>query len=382
MHSRHAIFEYHRSLLADRERTAAFANAIRETVKPGQVVVDLGCGTGILSYFACRAGARRVYSIERGEVIEVARALADANGFSDRVIFVEGLSKEIVLPERGDVLVSETIGNSGLEENILGHVVDARERLLAVGAPIVPRKLEILTAAVHFPDRYAKLIEIWDRAHDIDLRAVRAWAAQQSYPLTLEPSELCSSVETIATIDLGTLSAPSVSGEVRFAFQGPAIVHGFGLWFRAELSPGNLLSNAPPRRTPSWSHLFLPLGAPLHVPASSSMRLAVSTFDGLVWRWQGDVSSSPGGDPVRHFDQSTFTGFPWKRSRMAGLGDSLVPELSSDRIAAARFVIERVGAGQTVEAIAEATALAFPGVFPTAWSAKEFARKFVQLCAS
>src|SRR6187401_3008330 len=138
MHSRHAIFEYHRSLLADQERTQAFANAIRETVKPGQVVVDLGCGTGILSYFACRAGARRVYSIEQGEVIEVARALAAANGFSDRVTFVEGASKGIVLPERGDVLVSETMGNSGLEENILGHVVDARERLLAVGAPIVP----------------------------------------------------------------------------------------------------------------------------------------------------------------------------------------------------------------------------------------------------
>ena len=265
MHSRHAIFDYHRSLLADQERTEAFAKAIRETVKPGQVVVDLGSGTGILSYFACRAGARRVYSIERGEVIEVARALAAANGFSDRVTFVEGVSNGIVLPERGDVLVSETIGNGGLEENILGHVVDARERLLAAGAPIVPRKLEVLTAAVHFPERYAKLIEIWDRIHDIDLSAVRAWAAQQSYQLTLEPSELCSSVETVASIDLGTVSAPSVAGEVNFDFQAQTIVHGFGVWFRAELSPGNVLSNAPPRQTPSWSHLFLPLTAPLHV---------------------------------------------------------------------------------------------------------------------
>ena len=112
------------------------------------------------------------------------------------------------------------------------------------------------------------------------------------------------------------------------------------------------------------------------------MRLGVSTFDGLVWRWRGDVSPSRGGEPVQHFDQSTFTGFPWKRSRMAGIGDSLVPDLSSDRIAAARFVIERLGDGQTVEAIAEATALAFPGVFSTVWSAKEFARKFVRLCAS
>src|SRR4030095_15065164 len=140
MHSRHAVFDYHRSLLGDRVRTEAFEKAIAATVKPGQVVVDLGCGTGILSYFACRAGARRVYSIERGEGIEIARALAAANGFSERVTFVEGSSREIVLPERGDVLVSETLGNSGLEENILGYVTDARERLLVPGAPVGPAR--------------------------------------------------------------------------------------------------------------------------------------------------------------------------------------------------------------------------------------------------
>jgi hypothetical protein len=110
------------------------------------------------------------------------------------------------------------------------------------------------------------------------------------------------------------------------------------------------------------------------------MRLAVSTFDGLVWRWRGDVSPFRGGEPGQPFDQSTFTGFPWKRSRMAGIVDSLVPEPSSDRIAAARFVIERLGDGQTVEALAEATALAFPALFSTVWSAKEFARRCVRLC--
>jgi protein arginine N-methyltransferase 1 len=381
MYSRHAIFDYHGSLLADRERTEAFESAIRATVKPGQVVVDLGCGTGILSYFACRAGARRVYSIERSEIIDVARAVAAANGLADRVTFVEGSSKGIVLPERGDVLVSETLGNGGLEENILGYVADARERLLVDGATIVPGKVDVVTAAVHFPDGYAKLIDIWDRAYDIDLGAARAWASQQSYPITLDPSEICSAVETVASLDLQKTTSSFVAGQVRFAFDAATTVHGFGVWFRAELSPGVVLSNAPPRRTSSWSHLFLPLRAPLNVGARSFIHLAISTLDGLVWRWQGHVSTGGGGERAERFDQSTFAGFPWSRARMSGAADSFVPE-PSVRTEAARFVADRLGRGETIEAIAAATAVAFPHLFATGWSAKEFVRRLVQLCAS
>jgi protein arginine N-methyltransferase 1 len=381
MATRQAIFDYHRSLLADRERTEAFERAIQATVKPGQVVVDLGCGSGILSFFACRAGARRVYSIERSEIIEVARALAAANGFSDRVTFVEGASKGVALPERGDVLVSETIGNSGLEENILGYVADARTRFVVAGAPVVPAKLEIQTAAVHFPERYARLIEAWDRAYDVDLSAVRGWAAQQTYMLPLEAGEICSAAETVATIDLGAVTSPFVRGDVVFALEAPAVVHGFGVWFRAELSPGMFLSNAPPQRTTNWSHMFLPLRVPATIGARSTLRLTLSTYDGLVWRWQGHVEPSAGGPPVDRFDHSTFTGFPWNRKRMATTVDSFVPDRSA-KTDAARFVTDRLGQGDTVEGIATATAQAFPTVFSTAWAAKEFVRGIVRLCAS
>src|SRR5262245_14768649 len=96
------ILDEHRHYLADQVRTAAFRQAIEEIVKPGDVVIDMGAGTGILGLLACQAGARRVYSIDSGGVIELARKLCHANGFGDRVIFVKGLSTRVELPEKVD----------------------------------------------------------------------------------------------------------------------------------------------------------------------------------------------------------------------------------------------------------------------------------------
>ena len=74
------ILDEHRQYLSDSVRVAALSAAIHRVVKPGDIVVDLGAGTGILGLVACRAGASRVYAIEEGGMIEVAREIARANG--------------------------------------------------------------------------------------------------------------------------------------------------------------------------------------------------------------------------------------------------------------------------------------------------------------
>ena len=90
----------HRRMLADRVRCEAYRRAILATVKPGQVVLDLGAGTGILSLFAAEAGARKVYAVERTPTAALARQIVARNGLADRVSVLQTDMEDAELPSR------------------------------------------------------------------------------------------------------------------------------------------------------------------------------------------------------------------------------------------------------------------------------------------
>src|SRR6185436_9675744 len=103
-----SLLEFHAFLLSNTgTRLDRFAKALAATIRPGDVVVDLGAGSGILSVLACRAGARRVYAVEDTDAVSIARPLIAATPFRDRIEFVHAKSFEISLPERADVLVAD-----------------------------------------------------------------------------------------------------------------------------------------------------------------------------------------------------------------------------------------------------------------------------------
>jgi 2-polyprenyl-3-methyl-5-hydroxy-6-metoxy-1,4-benzoquinol methylase len=143
--------QLHINMLNDRTRTASYLKAIDAVVRPDDVVLDIGTGTGILAMAAARAGAGHVYAIEgRRQVGNVADAVIKKNGLSDRITLIKGWSTEVELPERADVLVSEVIGHDPLAEGALDTTADAVRRLLKPRARLVPNRLKIfcLPAAV------------------------------------------------------------------------------------------------------------------------------------------------------------------------------------------------------------------------------------------
>jgi protein arginine N-methyltransferase 1 len=98
------------AMIADRVRTNAYAGAIMRAVKPGDVVLEIGCGPGLFSLLACRAGAKRVYAMESNASVAFARELVVANGYAERIEILHGSSRQLDLPERANVILSDIRG--------------------------------------------------------------------------------------------------------------------------------------------------------------------------------------------------------------------------------------------------------------------------------
>src|SRR4051812_29416099 len=127
------VVDEHRHYLADRSRVGAFVEALRATVRPGDVVLDLASGTGILGLLACQYGASRVYAIESEPIAGLAREIARDNGFADRIIPIQALSTRASLPEPVDVIVTDLAGRFGFEAGLVEVIGDARRRFLKPG---------------------------------------------------------------------------------------------------------------------------------------------------------------------------------------------------------------------------------------------------------
>ena len=131
--------DFHQLMLNDEIRMVAYKNAIQEVVKPGMVVLDLGTGTGILGLWALQAGAKHLYAIEvNPEIISTAIQTFERGGFSGKYEVFDGISYDVNLPIRVDIIISELIGNLGDNEDFVPILTDARQRFLKKEGRMLP----------------------------------------------------------------------------------------------------------------------------------------------------------------------------------------------------------------------------------------------------
>jgi protein arginine N-methyltransferase 1 len=358
--------EYHRSMLVDSARTLSLKQAIEQTVLPGDVVLDLGCGSGILTFFACRAGAQRVYALDSGDIIELARALCRRNGFDQQVVWINELSTQANLPEKVDVIVSETIGNFGLEEGILEWLIDGKKRFLKPGGKIIPQALQLFIALVEKPAQY-QLIQDWENLpYDLDFTPGRALAANNLYTVKLAPKDFLAPPTPLLSVDLLQVETNSAAGVTEVEITRSGALHGIGGWFSAQLTPDLSLTNAPGGNTPSWVHTFLPLDHPVSVNAGDRLKIGVqSRLNSSVWVWQVEP---PGGQKIR---QSSLFGKLQSPTGLRKQAISFHPRRSPDGDIALQ-VLSAMDGSQTQAEIARGLEERYPERFRQPETALQF----------
>lgn len=297
------MIDYHRGLLFDDLRMSSYREAIGRAVRPGDVVLDLGCGTGVLSLFACEAGASKVYAIEQTHMADVARVLVRRAGLQDRIEIVHDVSTMAELPERANVLVTETIGSFAFDEQILSAVLDARERLLVAGARVVPRQLALSAAAAELPDDYRKIVSSWsERRFGIDVSPLRVFESNALHHVYAGEEARVTEGLTVLDADLETVESASLAGQTTLVARRDGVVHGFVVWFTTTLADGVTLTSRDERGT-HWSQGFLPLEQPVRVTRGTEIELELDTNDGRVWGWRGSVGGTA-------FDQNSGFAMP------------------------------------------------------------------------
>lgn len=284
------MIDHYRRILDDRVRVLAFERAIAAVVRPGDVVLDLGCALGNFSVFACRSGAARVYAVEAEPAIEVARRVIADNGCSDRVRFLRGRSTELEPPERARVVIFEDFVTSLLSPGVVRTLRDAATRWLEPGGVLLPGRARLWLAPVEDPVAYADLDRFaaaGHRAYGLDVSATRPPAFARAYGRFLEAGCLLTAPLAAGQVDLKTVEQAALRVSSRATAVRSAAVHGLALWFELDLG-GEWLGTGPLTPRTAWAQVFLPLAAPLVVDRGDELEVACEAApfaDDLVWQW-------------------------------------------------------------------------------------------------
>ena len=256
--------DQHSAFIANRVRMDAYRQALQGVVRPDTVVLDLGAGAGIFALLACQMGARRVYVVEPDDIIQVARDLAAANGYTDRMEFFQALSTQIDLPEQADIIVSDIRRPLPLFGLPIRAIIDARRRFLAPGGILIPRSDTLWAAVLAAPHLYRRHLGVWGgRKFGLNWAAARELAINRWRLCHVGPDHLPVSPQCWGRVDYTTVASPNLTGEITWKMDRPGTAHGLLLWFDGELAPGVGFSNAPGAPKLVYGQTFLPWPQPV-----------------------------------------------------------------------------------------------------------------------
>jgi protein arginine N-methyltransferase 1 len=358
--------EEYGEMIADSVRLNAYSEAIRRAVRPGDVVVDLGCGTGIMALLACRAGARRVYAIDPADTVHIAREIAAENGYAERITFFQSDSRRVELPERARVLVSDLRGVVPFYGDSLLVLQDARNRFLSSDGVLIPARDTLWVAIVDAGPQYERLVKPWARdTHGFDLAAARKAVLHSVLKERSSSLKIVAGPEPRMVLEYPRLDSPNtLQKAIMFHVKHSGAAHGLCVWFDTQLFEDVGFSCAPGEPDTIYGRLLLLWPEPVDLIERQEISVqlcAKLVGQDYVWCWTTEVGGRSGVPPKR-FEQSSFFGAPVTPERLRRRAAGFVPSLGEEGMAE-RFMLNLIDGQTPLEVIARRAAERFPRLF-------------------
>lgn len=282
--------EVHQLMLQDRIRTEAYRQAIEQALQGGERVIDFGCGTGILSFFAARAGAAQVDAIDRSPFIQLARRIAIDNGL-EQIAFYYGEGAEVTLPAQADVLVSEWMGHFAFWEWMLDPLISIRERYLKPGGRMIPGRISLRSALVTDAGLHEQWRYFASQPYDLDFSAISAWQFDTVHRAKLSREQVAPDIAEFADLDLHTIEATPRRIDASFTPSQPLTAYALCGWFVAELIEGVEIDTGPLADRTHWAQLLFPFGEALSVEPGVPVEVSIWLIhedkkEQTAWRWR------------------------------------------------------------------------------------------------
>ena len=366
------------AMIADAARFDAYVKAIARAVRPGDIVAEIGCGPGVFSLLACRAGARRVFAIESEDCIQFARQLAAANGFADRIEFFQSDSRKTELPERVNVIVSDIRGALPLHGHAIPSLEDARKRFLVPGGAMIPERDTLKAAVIEADKFYSSLVSPWrSLVPGVDLSPSVSPILNQSYGVFFKKDQLLTQPQDWGVLDYTVGAAARATAELEFHAAREGMAHGVCVWFEAKLFEDIGFSTGPGAVDSVYGHLFYPWLQPVALEKGQKIQLTLHADlvgQDYIWQWETRIAATA-SNPEFHFRQSTFEGANFSPHALRCHAADFAP-LLSDAGQADLWMLKKMDGTATLQNIAQSAAEQFPRLF-SSW--RDAFRRAVEL---